>query len=81
MVRRQPSTTSLDEDAARAIEEALDAALSDTFPASDALNLQQWAELKRERQIGKPGTVAPSADTDEEDRTELYLKGPTAFSA
>lgn len=58
------------------VEKALDAALDETFPASDAVNLHQWAELMHEEQ-----DQSEQDDDEQADRTARYLKGPTAFSA
>ena len=58
-------------------EDALDEALAQTFPASDAVNLRQWNEVEasriaREVRIEEPSTI---------DRLAQYFRGPTAFSA
>lgn len=77
MIRRRPEPAP-EQSAKSVIEEALDAALLDTFPASDAINLSQWRELLHEEQLRNASTDDAS---EEETRIALYLKGPTAFSA
>lgn len=57
------------------IEKALDAALDETFPASDPVNLHQWTELTHEEHDKS------EQGNEQMDRTARYLKGPTAFSA
>lgn len=58
------------------VEAALDEALNETFPASDAINLHQWTEMDH------PNPVETPAETsDEIDRLSRYLLGPTAYCA
>ena len=57
------------------VEKALDEALTETFPASDPVNLHQWAELQHEEQDKS------EQPDQQDDRKARYLKGPTAFSA
>ena len=69
-----------------ALDEALDEALAATFPASDAINLNQWSELgvergPRETAMPTPAILLSVLDTPPPDRTELCLMGPTAFCA
>ena len=58
------------------VEVALDEALDETFPASDAINLHQWTEMDREEQA-----ETPVKRSDEVDRLARYLLGPTAYCA
>ena len=62
-------------DRPKKVERALDEALDDTFPASDAVNLHQWTEMLHEEQDKS------EQDDEQAERTARYLKGPTAFSA
>jgi hypothetical protein len=64
------------------VEAALDETLDESFPASDAANLHQWAEMRRRGQplADKPDAGQEKADP-EGDRLERYLRGPTAFCA
>lgn len=61
---------------AMTLDEALDEALRDTFPASDAINLHQWTEMRHADPIPKPESPPPLFD-----RLATYLLGPTAFCA
>jgi hypothetical protein len=78
MSPNQPNHSS-DEVAAHT-EAALDEALKQTFPASDAINLRQWNEIEamekaraaREERLGNEVRI---------DRAAQYSRGPTAFSA
>jgi hypothetical protein len=56
------------------VEAALDEALEETFPASDAVDMQQFAEMEQDAAV-KPD------DDKELDRVAIYLKGPTSFCA
>ncbi|NIX76296.1 hypothetical protein [Microvirga terricola] len=76
MIRRRPQPPP-DRSARSILEEALDAALIDTVPASDSINPSQWTELLQE----ELATNTSPDEASEEARIELYLKGPTAFSA
>jgi hypothetical protein len=75
MIPNDPEPPS--EAAAQHTEDALDEALAQTFPASDAVNLRQWNEMEasraaREVRIKERSTI---------DRLSQYFRGPTAFSA
>jgi hypothetical protein len=61
-------------------EEALDEALTETFPASDAINLRQWNEMEatREARAAREARIKERATID---RLSHYFRGPTAFSA
>jgi hypothetical protein len=65
---------------AKNTDEALDAALSQTFPASDAINLRQWNEMEAS-QAARDAREARLKDRALIDRLALYYRGPTAFSA
>lgn len=60
-------------------ERALDAALEGTFPASDAINLNQWNELEA---VEKARAEREARQNEAAvDRAARYARGPTAFSA
>jgi hypothetical protein len=58
------------------VEAALDKALDETFPASDAINLHQWTEMENEDAVEKPAETS-----GELDRLARYLLGPTVYCA
>ena len=73
---RRPS----EEDASAHTEKALDEALTETFPASDAINLHQWSEMEAtERKRAE--REARRKSSSNLDRVAAYCRGPTAFSA
>ena len=81
MIPREPKPSS-DDEALTGAEKALDEALDETFPASDAVNLHQWTEMNNEELESAKKSEATSTETEEElDRAARYLRGPTAFTA
>ena len=62
------------------IEKALDRALKDTIPASDAINLRQWNELEAVEKA-RAEREAQMKDVSAVDRALRYARGPTSFSA
>jgi propanediol dehydratase small subunit len=70
MTARKPQKTS-DDEVQNQILQAVHAAMSETALVSDPVDDQPLAETK-------PAAVDTKIELD---RTELYLKGPTAFTA
>jgi hypothetical protein len=66
--------------AAKRTEDALDEALTETFPASDAINLRQWNEMEATREA-RALREARMKERSTIDRLSQYFRGPTAFSA
>ena len=79
MIRSERSQTGAP---ALTLDEALDEALEDTFPASDAINLHQWTEMKHGTEMKHADPVPqPKSSPPLFDRLATYLLGPTAFCA
>ncbi|WP_210485068.1 hypothetical protein [Microvirga antarctica] len=74
-----PAATAADETVAQT-EDALDEALEETFPASDAINLRQWSEMEASERARAEREERLKAQSHV-DRLALYARGPTAFSA
>jgi hypothetical protein len=77
MTPRQPKETSSDE-VRTEIRQAVHEALTDTPPVGSPTDDHLLAQLKQSTAIKEPGTVDTTVEID---RTELYLRGPTAFTA
>jgi hypothetical protein len=79
MTSRPPASSDLPDP----VEASLDEALAATFPASDPINLHQWSEMEHEdkAQAAVTPIVPVILEPPPLDRSELYLRGPTAFCA
>ncbi|MDF2811017.1 MAG: hypothetical protein K0S56_2048 [Microvirga sp.] len=67
-------------DGTERVENALDQALQETFPASDAINLHQWNEMEAVEKM-RAEREARLKNASSIDRAARYSRGPTAFSA
>jgi hypothetical protein len=78
MIRKTPDRAS--DASVQHTENALDEALRETFPASDAINLRQWNEMEASSKA-RAAREARLKERANGDRLAVYFRGPTAFSA